>query len=94
MNAFAHTERANQLYSWVFESYLGGVFERSVYYRPSLVQLWYIDAFRFIVKLNVPTNGITKFMSTYLISKMFLQLQMYTIIVYIYVYSSLTIKYT
>ena len=35
------------------------------------VQLWYIDAFRSIVKLNVPTKGITKFMSTYLISNFF-----------------------
>ena len=39
------------------------------------------------IQLNMPTNGITKFMSTYLISKIvFTKLQMYTIIVYIYIY--------
>ena len=72
LNAFAHTERVNLLYP-EFLGAIWGVFLSVVYIIGPhfFVQLWYIDAFRSIVKLNMPTNGITKFMSTYLISKMF-----------------------
>ena len=69
LNVFARTEKVNLLYP----EFLGAfwvVFLSVVYIGPHFfVQLWYIDAFRFIVKLNMPTIGITKFMSTYLIAK-------------------------
>ena len=69
LNAFARTERVNLLYT-EFMGAIWGVFLSVVYIGPHFfVQLWYIDAFRSIVKLNMPTNGITTFMSTYLISK-------------------------
>ena len=94
LNAIVRTKRVNLLYP-EFLGAIWGVFLREVYIGPQFfVQLWYIDAFRSIVQLNMPTNGIPNFMSTYLISKIvFFQLQMYTIIVYNYVYSSLIKEY-
>ena len=72
LNAFAHTERVTLLYP-EFLGAIWGVFLSVVYIIGPhfFVQLWYVDAFRSIVKLNMPTNGITKFMSTYLISILF-----------------------
>ena len=96
LNAFARTERVNLLYSeflplgaiWV-------VFLSVVYRGPHFfVQLGYIDAFRSIVKLNMPTNGITKFMSMYLISKiLFTIADVYNYCIYNHVYSIIINKY-
>ena len=82
LNAFALTERVNLVHSEFLGAIWGVFFESSVYI-PTLPCTAVM--YRCVqIQLNMPTNGITKFMSMYLISKIFTKLQMYTIIVYIY----------
>ena len=86
LNAFARTERVNLVYP----EFLGAiwvVFLSVVYRGPHFfVQPWYIDAFRSIVKLHMPTNGITKFMSTYLISNVFTIADVYNYCIYLCIF--------